>query len=761
MEQILQLNEFFVEGGEQQKSHVLLHITEPSTPEERTKGYFFAVCEINNGDNAYIAELQGLIDKVENDYYATEEADDKNGLEMVLEKINQENLGLLKKEPTLHCIVGAVRQPDIIFSAYGTPELVLFYKNRQGLYQRMNLIAKEGGEPEPKQLFSQIIQGKISANDYLFAGTAHIKDYFDADRLQKIITTRPAKSSAEHLERVLGELKDGYSFGGLIIQVSIKEKNLEARKTRPVSGENSADSLTGLFATEQKTARTLAPSVMGRLNQKIKAAVQNNLAPARSGPSASSQIKSNAPAAEINALHRRAHEPAERATGQKRINKIGWSQVATSLKVGLANLGKGILWLLFVIWYLLQSLARLLALLFFVATNYQNRRRNIIEEWQRHVKAYRNGFLRLSKITQISILGLAVIMIIFIGSLIYIRSAQNKLLAKNQFEAGLANAKTKKDSAESALIYKDTVTALGAVREAKTILQGLACTTKTNSSACQALWHDLDALATKIRRLTIAPVEIITAWSAPIPEHIIKLNDTIIGFSSSTSDLVAFNLLTKEANLIKTFSTISGFISGNVPKENDYGLLRFNNKQLLSLDPKDNSAKILDVAYPADAVNVQNAVIYNRRLYSLDTLNNQIYKHDSLKTGFDLGKPWVKDSAVDLKNGSDLTIDGDLLIMKNDGQITKFTSGTAVPFTIQGLDPLLGPGSKIWTYNDVIFIYVLDPSNKRIVILNKDGTLDHQITAQEFVRPTDMIVDEPNNTAYVIDSGKLFKIPLK
>ena len=89
MEQILQLNEFFVEGGEQQKSHVLLHITEPSTPEERTKGYFFAVCEINNGDNAYIAELQGPRDKVENDYYATEEADDKNGLEMVLEEINQ------------------------------------------------------------------------------------------------------------------------------------------------------------------------------------------------------------------------------------------------------------------------------------------------------------------------------------------------------------------------------------------------------------------------------------------------------------------------------------------------------------------------------------------------------------------------------------------------------------------------------------------------------------------------------------------------
>src|SRR3989344_2445824 len=47
MEHKLQIHEFFVEGGESERSHVLLHITEPSTPEEREKGYFFAVCELN------------------------------------------------------------------------------------------------------------------------------------------------------------------------------------------------------------------------------------------------------------------------------------------------------------------------------------------------------------------------------------------------------------------------------------------------------------------------------------------------------------------------------------------------------------------------------------------------------------------------------------------------------------------------------------------------------------------------------------------
>ena len=42
------IREFFVEGDDQKTSHVLLHITEPSTAEEIEKGYFLALCEINN-----------------------------------------------------------------------------------------------------------------------------------------------------------------------------------------------------------------------------------------------------------------------------------------------------------------------------------------------------------------------------------------------------------------------------------------------------------------------------------------------------------------------------------------------------------------------------------------------------------------------------------------------------------------------------------------------------------------------------------------
>jgi uncharacterized protein YggL (DUF469 family) len=192
MDRILRLNEFFVEGGKQDISHVLLHITEPSTPEEMHKGYFFAIAEINQAETKYITRLQELIDQAENDYYELPDVPGMGALEQVLKKMNQEALGLAKANITMSCIVGAIRDPEISFTYYGEPHMLLFYKNREGVYQKMDLIHSpdDESENEPTQLFSQIIQGKISPNDFLFAGTPHISEFFSHDRLQKHTTMK-------------------------------------------------------------------------------------------------------------------------------------------------------------------------------------------------------------------------------------------------------------------------------------------------------------------------------------------------------------------------------------------------------------------------------------------------------------------------------------------------------------------------------------------------------------------------------------------
>ncbi len=75
MDHLLEINEFFVEGKDHKKSHVLLHIAEPVSRREKERGYFFVVAEINDGYEEQIEYLQQIIDDIEHDYY-DESSDD-------------------------------------------------------------------------------------------------------------------------------------------------------------------------------------------------------------------------------------------------------------------------------------------------------------------------------------------------------------------------------------------------------------------------------------------------------------------------------------------------------------------------------------------------------------------------------------------------------------------------------------------------------------------------------------------------------------
>jgi len=760
MDNILQLNEFFVEGGRQEMSHVLLHITEPSTPEEMRKGYFFAICEINNAETKYIAKLQDLIDKAENDYYELADEGGKTSLEMVVEKINQEAYSLLKPEIELHCILGAIRSPEIIFTFYGQPELLLFYKNRQGIYQTMDLLHDDADEPknETTQLFSQLVQGKVSPEDYLFAGTPHIIEYFNRDRLAKIITTRPAAQSAGHLERVLTDLKNGFSFGGLIIHLvrAVETANSVIKKSRPMTQGGSTASLNNLFNTERGTADTLSPSLLPRLfgsssPQPVQSTADNTI------------NKAKLPVAEINSAHLKAHRPKTAAETERSSSAEMLAAAGTTALKGLVAVGRVLLWILIGLYSLVYGLFRNFILLFFVITNYHNRRKTILENWRRGWRSMRENMQQLPTITKMLLFAASLIALIFIASLVYIHYRQQQVARTNAFNAAVQLITNEKNTAEGELTYRNP-NALNDFQAAQNTLNGLACLSVEQKNTCSSLQSQLTDLGSRLRKITTVSPVLITDETSQLQgatiTGLIKVGTKLITYSTNTSTLFIYDLLSKQLTALPTGITIPGFTAAAVPKENDYALFIYGQKNLLRLDPTTNNTKPIDITYPSDAVNITGAAIYNRRLYLLDSAHSQIYRHDPIQTGFGQGSLWLTSSAPDLNKGVGLTIDGDIYILENNGHIAKFTSGATDPFTIQGLDPALTSGNALWTYNGVDNLYVLDGSGKRLLILTKDGRLTAQLMSPLFQNPSGLSIDTASQSAYVMDSGKLYKIAL-
>jgi len=765
MENILGLNEFFVEGKNQQKSHVILHITEPSTPDEKLRGYFFAICEISNASTNTIIKLQEIIDEIENNYYDPNLPADTTAIESVLQKVNHSSFSLLKPDVNLNCLVGVIKQSEIIFSFYGAPQMFLFYQNKHGLYQKLDLISQnQPEEANSGALFSQIIQGKIGINDYLFISTGQVANYFSIDRLEKIITTRPARQSAQHLERVLSELKNGWSFGGLIVNLQTNNaKTLNNEKKSILSKKiSSTKSLHNFFDTERNTANILSPSLLPRLNDRLKSMSNNN----SNAPAVTEEMMGGATQqhTQINAAHSHQHHNPRALKIRNNYREI-MVGVANFTKIALAKLGQFLVWLAILIWNIITSIIRGIGLIFLLTTNYKNRRAVIIDNLRRQWSNYIVHIKQLPLITKILLVATTIVVIIFVSSIIYINHNRQKEQDLSQFNTGIATLKNQKDAANSALIYNNETLALSELQNARITFNTVCTKDKlADNTDCQALNSQLNDLAVKLRKeKTVTPQLLLDLKTVDVKLEtsvFSKVDGKILALSPTSSSLIIYDILTKNAKQFTASIGATGFTATAVPKENDYALFLYNKKDLARFDTKDNSTKQIEVSYPDNNSGIAGITVYNRRLYTIDTVTNQIYKHDVIKTGFGRGSNWLKEQ-TDLSNSVDLTIDGDLFVLKNTGEILKFTAGVSQTFLPQGVEPALTSANEIQTYTDWQYLYILDSANKRIVILYKDGRIKQQITAKEWFGPSSMVVDEPNNVGYVLDNNKIYQFSLK
>jgi hypothetical protein len=753
----IKINEFFVEGENQDLSHVLLHIIQPSTPEEeKEKGYFFAACEINNGAKEDVVNLQNLMDEIENDYYEVPNQSDKETLELILEKINSENFSLSDSSAELHCLIGALRGDELVFSFRGRPEAILFYKNKMGQHQIMDLVAANENEEQESggKLFSQIIQGKISAGDYFFGGTSHIAGCFNHDRMQKIVTGRSPEQSAEHFEKVLSGIKNGYSYGGVIMfRESELEPMMAAEKIEPEKKP--------IFATEEQTDRTLSPSLMNNLNTKVKSMMEKDLPADRHGAAAKPRPTAFTGAPSIMSPHTR-QRPSRPAAG-----KTGGEIAITVLKtigIGLKYLGYGIYWLFFMLAKFVVGIGRFVVMLAIIVTNFKNRRRSILESWSEGRRRFFNKIKTLPTVTKV--LGAAAIIfaIVFIVGTATIQARRIKSEANKIYLENLQTIKNKVDAAESALIYGDESSAKNTASEARTLYGAFVCA-PVDKTTCDDITSRLDALTLKLRKMDTVSAELIVDWNSMNlsgMEKFIKIDTKLIGYSSASGAIAIYDTLTKTNKTVSASeATFAGFVAAAVPKENDYvAFIGTDKKSLAMYDPKTDTLKKGVISF-AGTPDIRAIIVYNRRLYSLDAATNQILRHDNIKNGFGLGKDWLKDTNQNIRDGADIAIDGDLFVLKTDGQILKFTQGVSQEFSLQTIDPTLDNGNDIWTYTDLLNLYVLDAKNKRLITFDKTGKFIRQITANEFISPASAIVDESSGTAYILDSGKIYKVKIK
>jgi len=714
-----------------------LFISEPSKAPEHTMGRLFGIFEINTPSRENAAIITQIINHLEDAYYSLsdEDASPEKAFEKTLEegnlKFNQileekkfylvGNLNEETIKEKINFAVGVIKGEDIYLSYLNNIGLYLIHKGKQD-FKLINIkkLNKEEAETNAK-LFSNFITGLVNPPDYLFLANSSFLDYVSTERIRKTITSLPVHKAAEYFKNSLLQ-HEGYNFASIIIHNALQD---EGKPKNPAS----VTSISELNSTESSTEKLLAPSIWANL----KSFSQHAISYLKRGE----DMEAIEAEVETETIESETQSQKETPTHLEKSKEFLSSAGTTSKKI-------------------FNKSKRLTAKIFNGIKS--NEKFYKLRKYLRLKFAYLGNYIKkIPNLSKILLVVAILLIILFIYSTSYFKHQQNKEAFSLEFQNKVTQIEDKINEAESNYIFGDETLAKEGVQEAQSLLNGLEVDSNSQRQKQSELSQKIEVLVAKLRHITQIDEPLLLTDLSSMQENnidvknIIYKDNLLFAFDSDNNTIYKINLDTRDVN--KIYSNLSDI--GSVQKVEDIngqtiiyhdknGFLAFNNDKYsplnVSLQP---NGKITDFAS------------YNSRLYTVDVNSNQIYRHSVAEGGYGPGTAWVKDN-FDLKDINSIGIDTNIWLLSNNGQIYKFTKGVRQNFEIKNLDPVLENTTAMITNEDTDYIYVLEKTNNRIVVLDKKGEMVTQYYSPLFDNLKAFTIQESEKKIFVVNDNKVY-----
>jgi hypothetical protein len=149
-------------------------------------------------------------------------------------------------------------------------------------------------------------------------------------------------------------------------------------------------------------------------------------------------------------------------------------------------------------------------------------------------------------------------------------------------------------------------------------------------------------------------------------------------------------------------------------------------------------------------------------IYVLDRSNSSIYRYSGTSGGFALGSAWLAPGIEpDLSSVVAWSIDGKVWTLERGGRIKAYDRGVPQRFSAAEIEPDLSGAEAIFTSDSTESLYILDPPNSRVVLVNKSGEYVAQYESDLFQNIDKIVVSEENRLMVFGSGSNLYSAPLK
>jgi hypothetical protein len=730
-----------------------IYIAQPDAIKESLAGKLFILVEIEGKNQDNLKIINFLIDNINYNYYQNEKILLREKIstlkvehifESALAKTNKNFNDFLENEKIkidindINIITGIIYEDSIHFVNNGDNKAFLVYRHKiegkkngkkkedDKIEYKISDIIEQAGSNKNKleeKLFTNVISGKIPKKGHFIITNETLPEYISTKQLTKIVTSLPPASAVEQMKNILTEINSYVSFLGIVIKSTTTEP--EEKKQEDITNLNTKESISTLNRTEENTENLLSPS--GVVNPKQWVKVPNFI-------EEKINKKNN------NKKFTKPFVIKDKIFGKRK-------STFSFIKKTFANIKNTFI-------YFISALIK----------TFKNRSSEKKAETSQDIKSKLINLFKFKGLNNTKnkiLLTLSLIFIVlFFINITVIKIKKEKQAQIAEYKNLITEIEKKQNQAEAFLLYNNEESAKAIFPEIKELLANFPQETEEQITQYQELKDKYDLQNEKVRNVIrledlteVANLKNVNENANPQNIILSLKNNKIYAADNNEKSIYISDL---DNNNITTAtdldSSINKFISPSLTSGNDIYYLTNNN--VIELN-KNNSLNKLSI----DTTNISEiskSDVYNDRLYVLNQDKNQIYKFSRSGDDFGSGQVWLNRES-NFTNAVDISIDGHIYILKNNGEILKFLKGNPVELSMEKVDPEINNATRLHVSSELKFIYVLDPENNRLVIFDKTGSFLNQYTSSQFNELKDFSIDEENGFIYFLNDSSILK----
>lgn len=573
-------------------------------------------------------------------------------------------------------LVGVMTNTQVFFSGIGTNHALFLHRTAERRYVVYELDAQlVTDESSPEKPLVTVLDGELHPGDVFYAARRIPPHALSLGDLQDILVTLPPQGALERIQQFVPPTSQ---FGGICFHVSEEEPLGPPKKANPMA------SISDLEDTKSRTADLLGeqtPDVPQKLALGL-ATTKKFLA----------TYSDSALWRGVKRAGRFAISTIEQLLKQKSDGEMraGTRLGGSNHRLGLRSPSEG-------------------------GSRFGGVAGRIDSLRHAGITAV-NGASRTTKVVSISV---AILMIIVIMSIANRQAGQKTAEANVAYQSALTKIEEKRTAAEAAIIYGNTQEAQTLVTDATNLLATLPRETSSQKTKADDLNRALQDLLGRTRGME-------TVTAAKVAELPAQFAFPLVGITSSGSAIYGISADAAPWRVNEVSKAMERVDVGQSPAQNIV-MTAGEGDDMLTVD-MDKRLWRTTVATPAvtslssgidGMASIEDISSYNSNLYALSAASGQIVKMRPQGIGFEAGTPWITAKTSDLSRAKALAIDGSLWVL-TDTDVIVFKSGRETPWDHATIDPAIAKPLDIWTDIDSKYLYILDGSDGRVVVMDKE-----------------------------------------